>query len=141
MNREIKFRAWLVDGMFDWGELRNDYADVFEDGLSGERDVILMQYTGLKDKNGKEIYEGDILECINLETEDKDFVKEYGLKRYEHVYWFNDHEEVGFSVCDPLKDDYDAFDALNVGPCAWSYEVIGNIYENPELLKTIGGNF
>lgn len=56
--REIKFRAWLngPGRMIGWEELANDY---------GIRQMCafetLMQYTGLKDKNGKEIYEGDIV--------------------------------------------------------------------------------
>ena len=55
MKREIKFRAWnLDDGMlyFDFDSFQKDYYDQYGN---------IMQFTGLTDKNGKEIYEGDIL--------------------------------------------------------------------------------
>ena len=56
--REIKFRAWLLN------EKRMHYIDGFYDPVmsyNDEETCIIMQYTGLEDKNGKEIYEGDIL--------------------------------------------------------------------------------
>ena len=113
--REIKFRAWDkrqrkmiggccnllmgMDGCLFWNFGRSCNV------LGGQKftDYILMQYTGLKNKNGKEICEGDILK-------DKYGVhilyslQEYIRKRHN---W--------------LEDD--------------NYEIIGNIYENPELLK------
>lgn len=79
--------------------------------------VNLMQYTGLKDKNGKEIYEGDVV---------KDYYCEYVDDKYT----------VGFSdgLFYPLvqvEQGYNCIDKYDKN----RFEVIGNIYENPELLK------
>jgi uncharacterized phage protein (TIGR01671 family) len=125
--REIKFRAWdkqasvmLPDVMtgnnlviyaiepeeakFEW-----DYMD---------RDVaVLMQYTGLKDCNGAEIYEGDIV----LWPDQGEFSFTAVVKWDHHSYYMDIitwHDNASF-------DDQD-------GP---ELEVIGNIYENPELLR------
>jgi len=114
--RDIKFRAYSHKSkqMFDWGSLLQD--DLAAILTSGEDEV--MEYTGLKDKNGKEIYEGDILKAT-----DEIGVIKFG--EYDHKY----HDGMlGFYLdCGELG----IFDA----PTASCGEVIGNIYENPELLK------
>ena len=59
MKREIKFRVWLNNQMCYPG---NEIAEIYFDGNPWDNSSgILMQYTGLKDKNGKEVYEGDIV--------------------------------------------------------------------------------
>ena len=124
--QDIKFRAWCNDQkrMFTKvlvGNTTNpdshDYTAhcIFRDGdwyHSDEHDnVAFMQYTGLKDKNGVEIYEGDILRC-----------------QHKHL-WF-----VGFCErgCFVAHDPEDALDYVLLDD--WSFSVIGNIYQNPELL-------
>ena len=90
----------------------------FEDERNGE-DVILMQSTGLKDKNDKEIFEGDILACetdnevINL-----------------NVFWDEEHalfmfESKKYNEQEPLAE--------LVENNTYPFEIIGNIYEKPEL--------
>jgi uncharacterized phage protein (TIGR01671 family) len=73
------------------------------------------QFTGLKDKHGKEIYEGDI---VRQNTDGKDFV----------VKWCD--EEAGFNLY-TLTDGVFQF-----GSVGWSNKIIGNIHENPEVLES-----
>jgi len=92
MNREIKFRAWAVTSFGDNDEplyemLNPDRLALFEYGLladllKSKEACIFMQYTGLKDKNGKEIYEGDQLYVCDgysstVEFQDGMFVSVY----------------------------------------------------------------
>ena len=125
MNREIKFRVWDVGNkeMLEVQEL--DFESTFYGGRIAIRpdqyndyfdteDMILMQYTGLKDKNGKEIYEGDI---VKIKDRDEDI----GKVIYEHN---------GFSIdVTNMNKNYGRVSFVNN-----FMEVIGNIYDNPELL-------
>lgn len=111
--REIKFRLWDKEEKKMYTPARI-FADGFTlDFKSENKGGILMQYTGLKDKNGKEIYEGDIL---GWESD--------SIPNAEVIYNQKDCRFTPFSRSCP--DDKWVF---NGG------EVIGNIYENPELLS------
>ena len=126
--RDINFRCWDtgINFMYYDPECYNLYNEVdnglhsgYEDKYGTWHQNVLMQYTGLTDKQGVEIYEGDIL-VIELDWG-------YGLaKIYSEVYFnngmfkskaINSHEDVSLMEMPYL-------------------EVIGNIYENPELLET-----
>lgn len=115
----INFNDNTIRGNFD-GEI-NDWCHFSLDGKYG--DVILRQYTGLKDKNGKEIYESDILEQIRESKKgyytvvwhDNGFKLEY---KFTRKYQGEEYTDTNYL---PIYQDY--------------YLVIGNIYENPELLK------
>lgn len=111
--REIKFRVWLPKANKMVYEIQqdNDLGDIITDHNYDNGNYILMQYTGLKDKNGDEIYEGDILREYSNEIEDWVVLYEYG-------------KFVGTSD-NVWEDLYELSDL----------EVIGNIYDNPYLLK------
>lgn len=135
-----KFRAWdvLAEKMIDEilmisfvrkeiiGKFRNGSTSVplkFEDKRNGE-DVILMQSTGLRDKNGKEIFEGDIITDGHT----------LGILR--------NHQTLGFYMVDEKgKENFlsDTVDTEGFEEAKEfmknSIEIIGNIYENPELLE------
>lgn len=132
MNRELKFRFW---GKF--GELNEEDDECEMEMLYGNRfcffenepindlfdcrNFQVMQYTGLKDKNGKEIYEGDIL-YNNFNAK--------GIVKFINgmfVVYF-EYEE---SVCSKDNDKMTTR-LISVNSIT---RIIGNIYENPELLK------
>lgn len=115
--REIKFRAWSpkFKTMVFMSLLPTGDKTVQETYVYSE--TTLMQYTGLQDKNGKEIYEGDVVRVTD-DVGNKDNIEmKWSSKRGNHMigYW------AGFSVLDRKSEEA---------------EVIGNIYENPELLKS-----
>lgn len=116
MNREIKFRAWdkVQDAMvnFDIYNVPPYVGQTHLEGEKFERKYEIMQYTGLKDKNGTEIYEGDIIE------NDGDDAHEV-VTFDEGSFWLE-----GFTYTTPLYE-------VNTE----AEEVIGNIYEHPELLE------
>lgn len=121
-----KFRAWsklaskmyIVNGLyFDRGIVQyanNDNAIRF---IKLEN-IILMQSTGLKDKNGKEIFEGDI-----VVYKDREAVVKWHGSYASFIYRFVDEMQERVSEWDPLFLAYHHF------------EIIGNVYENPELLE------
>ncbi len=110
--REIKFRAWVEceNVMIRHREVIERSHLQFDDDLGGHKDIV-MQYTGLKDKNDKEIYEGDILED--------------GYTARKTAVWDNNR---GAFIGQNGFNELLFFD-LNV------YEIIGNIHENPELIN------
>lgn len=114
MSRQIKFRAWST---FDTGHMHywNDGFNYRWFDRYGDKYVILMQFTGLQDRNGVDIYEGDIVSGYKVNQ-----------RVIEWQDWTHDIEVSMVGFCFPwLKSD-------NV------IEVIGNIYENPDLLGEAG---
>jgi len=135
MNREIKFRAWdtenksmervaifLIDEYktypHDRGYIHNCQDWEHHDLISKP---VIMQYTGLKDKNGKEIYEGDIVKLWFDEGEEV-FWNTFLVKFFE-----------GCFICEFLQGDTEEYPISEYWNDSQDLEIIGNIYENPEL--------
>lgn len=126
MKREIKFRAWNEGKMVDLLAITplaldaNMNTQLALKGMSGlflpfGGGIELMQFTGLHDKNGKEIYEGDIVQWED--TVDDGYGCGYLTKIQEEVIFGGG-----------------AYNPISTMPSKY-FEVIGNVYENPELLK------
>ena len=119
MSREIKFRVWDKEKkeMIPYTRVTSiqfwtDRVNIFARGCLFFKDIELMQYTGFKDKNGKEIYEGDIVE---LHDEDDFFKVEYQAENARFILATN-----------TIVTDFEYYSHGEI-------EVVGNLCENPEL--------
>ena len=130
MTREIKFRAWDsldrkmiydITQTKQFSNIDGGYDIIgFDSYLDDGSDTVIMQYTGLKDKNGKKIFEGDIISCQLFCPESNNcWITNSPIV----VEW----EEYG----------YDPFIEYGAPDHSFLVEIVGNIYENPEL---IGGD-
>lgn len=133
--KELKFRAWDIANK---EMLKVDVIDFYfkqirvlpYDGNNFSmkfKDVEIMQSTGFHDKNGVEIFEGDVLNCSHLFTgspfeEEDEYEEEQGVVKFVNC---------GFNV--EFKNENTLF--VDIMLTCEDIDVIGNIYENPELLK------
>ena len=123
--RDIQFRAWLkaekimgevlgIDILHKEIFFSNEDANCYEH--TDFKDIELMQYTGLKDKNNTEIYEGDILKLRD----------NHGIQLVKY------HDEWSAFIVESQKDT--SVGVLGLYFDKEDFEIIGNAYENPELL-------
>ncbi|MCT7643880.1 YopX family protein [Aliarcobacter butzleri] len=139
--REIKFRCWfpkmgrfldksddILDGLINLSNGKrvfniDDYLnkEIREIDYFSDDGYVLNQYTGLKDKNGVEIYEGDVLEAFDILGE-----------REIYPVIFIDGAFMGKRLDD---EEFPYFYLFANKSLSETYRVIGNIYENPELLE------
>lgn len=129
MSREIKFRAWdIFQNRMHYGVESGIYEDPDEiisfDRILGLACYEVMQCTGLKDKNEKEIYEGDIIDASYVNPMSNEVIKKHYLIEYGEGQYKG--KLIGSS---PYGDTWINF--INE-----KGRVISNIYENPELLES-----
>ena len=137
--REIKFRAWDKEEkeVHEWDDLipSVDLGYLFSNELGEYDEYELMQYTGRKDKNGVEIYEGDIDQAENGDKSVIVFLLKAGTYCVMpmDIYLNNDYQNEAFFPDFIYGFGYDLF-FDNCTPEKY-LNIIGNIYENPELLE------
>lgn len=128
MNRTIKFRAWLKKEkrMVDVETVCFCSGEIFAIQTVNEiffvEEIELMQATGLKDKGGKEIFEGDIVKLYDLHDKNLDLIAEVFYEEFQTSFVLCVINVLGDELCRENTSDY-------------KYEVISSIYENPELLE------
>jgi uncharacterized phage protein (TIGR01671 family) len=147
--REIKFRgkrygdkSWVYGNLYQGTKEGEQYSIILNDegyyvAPQDDRNIAIAffenevnvvfpntvgQYTGLKDKNGKEIYEGDIIGCHN--------------PNIKHLIFFNEKQGRFMAALDgDIENDYYGVCGLDDSRWNATKEVIGNIHDNPELIN------
>jgi hypothetical protein len=121
--KEIRYRQYIKGTWHYWGfmpdgSFRGPASDTSVGGISESQ-----QFTGLHDKNGKEIYEGDVIHCMaSVHTPERSFSAD-------------EKKPVTFEDGAFRYDGITLGDMLNPGMRDYTFEVIGDIYQHPELLK------
>ena len=141
MMRELKFRAW--DGGHMWKVTAIGFTSNTVTMISStnklrvflRESVELMKFTGIQDINGKDIYEGDIIKYNTYSDKWIQAVIKFGYTSLHTGYeWAASSQAICFYLDGSEKDNSEEA-PYGLGNSSRHYEVIGNIHENPELLK------
>ena len=123
--RDLKFRAWDKSQNYMAYQGNPDLETLSSFMFHFGEDIVL-QSTGFFDKNGNEIFEGDILSDLNA-------VDGKAVKSFLQVYWCN--IDGAWKLDSSFNQDKSSGDLLSEELSSFVYEISGNIYENPDLLQ------
>lgn len=131
--RDIKFRAWSTtkETWCDYVDYAGSIANTLgtESAFVGYLDdhvqtnVEVQQFTGILDENGKEVYQGDILKVKN----------EWNEESLHVVAWYGHRDYPAFDLEPSISEELNSLSQVIMGD--YDYHIIGNIYENKDLIK------
>lgn len=118
--RAIKFRAWYAPEktMWDWNSMLSELSS-WDKPFESTADWKVMQFTGLKDRDGRDIWEGDVIRCYD-KSGGKVYDIEVKIPRFYQEIWSYNEYGLPSSIGDRTK-----------------VEVIGNVHQHPELITSL----
>lgn len=142
MKREFKFRSWIISQkkmikVFGFNEHlvfeQTWDSPSIKENIFEIEDCVLMQFTGVKDKKGVDVYEGDIIKSIHSDSDrsGRFFLEQKLPLSLNGVMTYNDRH-AQFEIV--MEKNSLNIVSTSIGWCHEDFEVIGNIFENPELL-------
>lgn len=128
--REIKFRCWnaAAEAMQSWDDMR-EHGNIYQ-LIDQPGSYPLMQYTGLTDRNGVEIYEGDVVQWGHIDG----YIERSGA-RVAFVDMSDPTRGLVFNATKPVPHKFKIGNFMYACETEKAMEVIGNIHESPELLE------